>query len=188
MKVRSLLATAVVCGLALVLTGCGTTTAPSGDLDTLSADQNNNGYPDVTPPDGIEFNDADNAKVAIINSLRQSDLGQVAAGMGVEPSLLSLVSMTVDVTIDLDYGGGITDVLNESESIAPFEKRFEIACPDSADISVEVVANIPFVGPQTVAEYPVELVAGQDYECGSEIAVESYLNNSGNPAVDVNVQ
>ena len=166
--------------------GCGTAIA-TGDLDSLSEDANGNGYLDVEPPDGVEFSTLDNVNVGLSNTITQTDVATIAATMGVDASMLSLVSLVANMELTLDYGNGITDVLTESEPIAPFEKKFELAVPDSVDVLVKVVANVPLVGAQTVTEFTVSLTKGVEYEAGQTIDIAVSMDEYGNPDVDLNV-
>ncbi|MCB9850291.1 MAG: hypothetical protein H6817_06260 [Phycisphaerales bacterium] len=171
-----------------LLAGCnGAAPTGTGDLDTLSEDSNNNGFLDVTPPDGVEFLEVNNVNIRLRNTVSIDDLGPLAAQYGIDPSLLNLVEIVADIGIDLDYGAGISDTLSESEPIAPFDKAFEIACPDGMNVQVNVVANIPFVGEQDVTNFIVDLLEGAEYQCGQTIEVNVVLDDNGNPDVDVSV-
>lgn len=172
---------------AALLAGCGSS-GPTGDLDALTEDTNNNGFLDVAPPDGVEFLTVDNVKVRLVNTVAAGDLGTLAAQYGVDPALLSLVTIVADIDIDLDYGGGISDTLTQSEQIEPFDRKFEIACPENVAVAVNVVANVPVVGPQQVTDFNVDLSSGVEYECGQTIQVEVFVNDSGNPDVAVTVE
>jgi hypothetical protein len=177
------------CGMFAIgalLAGCGAV-APTGDLDALTDDANNNGFLDVTPPDGVEFLTLDNINIRLLNTVTQDDLGPLAAQFGVDPALLNLVSIVANIDVTLDYGNGITDTISESESIEPFGKKFEIACPNSVLVDVNVVANAPIVGPQEITTFTVRMGEGAEYECGQQIEVEVIINDAGNPDVDVNV-
>lgn len=173
-------------GLAVMLAGCGAT-APTGDLDSLTEDSNANGFFDVTPPDGVDFLTLDNVKVRIVNTVATDDLGGIAAQYGVDPSLLSLVDIVATIDINLDYGDGISDSLVQSESIEPFDRKFEIACPDNVAVDVAVTANVPIVGTQSITNFNVDLSQGAEYDCGQTIEVRVFINDNGNPDVTVNV-
>ncbi len=180
--------TVVLCaGAWCLLAGCGGVSTPTGDLDNLTDDTNNNGYFDVDPPDGVEFLTLDNVNIGLVNLIDQSDVGSIAAAYGIDPSLLNLVTIVASFDVTLDYGAGITDTLSESEEVKPFEKKFEIACPDSVSVHASVVANVPFVGPQLITEFDVDLTEGVEYECGQTIEVEIYMDEAGNPATNLDV-
>lgn len=175
-----------VAALALALAGlagCGAGTSP-GDLDNLSEDANNNGYLDVTPPDGVEFSSLTNVNVRLHNTIDTGDLAVVAQNYGIDPSLLALATITAHLEIGLDYGANITDTLHESEEIAPFDKKFEIACPEMMDVYIYVTAAAPIIGEQVLFEETYSLVLGQDYECAEAVGFETYVSDSGFPAVD----
>jgi len=178
---------AAVMVFTLALSGCGAV-APVGDLDALTDDANGNGFFDVTPPDGVEFLTLDNLKVRLANVIAQDELGGLAAEFGVDPALLNLVTLKADIVVMMDYGAGITDELVQSEAIDPFDKRFEIACPERVTVEVDVIAEVPVVGPQSVTDFSVSLAAGDHYTCGQTIAVEVFINASGDPDVAVDVQ
>jgi hypothetical protein len=172
--------------LPIVLLGCGSG-GPTGDLDALTTDSNGDGFLDVTPPDGVEFLSLDNMKVRLRNTVSQDELGALAAGFGVEPAMLNLVDIVAEIAVELDYGA-VTQVLAQDEAIEPFEHKFEIACADVIELSVDVIANVPLVGPQNVSDFNFELVEGMEYNCGQTIELEVFINEGGDPDVLVDIQ
>lgn len=188
MKQWWVLSGALLVAMPCMLAGCGGAgPAGTGDLDNLTTDSNDNGFLDVEPPEGVEFLTVDNVRIRMRNTVSTDDLGPLAEQFGIDPGLLSLVSIVADIGIEMDYGNGITDELNESEPIEPFDKAFEIACPDGMNVAVNVVANVPVVGPQDVTDFVIDLLEGAEYECGQTIEVEVLLDDNGNPDVEVNV-
>ncbi len=186
MKQTSVLASVLAIGVLAIVPGCGTAIS-TGDLDNLTVDANNNGYPDVEPPEGITFSTLDNVNVGLTNTITSGDVATIAANAGVDASLLNLVTIVANMTMTLDYGNGIIDVLNESETLEPFSKKFEIAAPESVDVAVNVVVNVPLAGPQTVTNFNLTLTRGVEYEAGQTIEVTVSVDESGNPDVDMNV-
>ena len=169
--------------LAFTVAGCQQPTS-GGDLSSL-ADANNNGFDDVAPPDGVEFNEETNAKVLLDNTIDSQDVAQLASQQGIDPSLLAFVAVDVDIVLTLNYNGFESIVLRQSESLEPFTRAFETACPDSMSISVTVTANVPVVGPQNVFDQVFDVEEGVDYECGGTLNVETFADEDGNPRVEV---
>jgi len=177
----------LLCAAPVVLVGCGASSGV-GDLDALTEDLDGNGFFDVTPPEGVEFLSLNNVRVRLHNTIDGADLGSLAAEFGVDPALLNLVDLAANITIDLDYGGGITDALVQQESINPFDRKFEMACPDAIGVDVNVSAQIPLVGPQDVTDFDVDLAEGVEYTCGQTIEVEVFVNERGDPDVAVTIE
>lgn len=173
----------VACCLAFA-SGCQNSAAP-GDIDALSKDANGNGYLDVDPPEGIEFLTIDNLNIRLVNSVDADDVAMLASQYGIDPSLLALATITVDFTVTMDYGDGITDVLHQTEPVEPFDMRFEVACPLSARVDVSVKASAPIVGDMDIMQDAFEMTEGFDYECGDAIGYETYVDDRGNVGVNV---
>ena len=169
--------------LAIAATGCQQP-LPGGDLSNL-ADANDNGFDDVVPPDGVAFDDATNAKVRLVNTINSADVAVLAEQQGIDPSLLAFVAIDVDITLTLNYDGFESIVLRQNESLEPFTRAFEAACPDSISVAVSVDANVPVVGPQNVFSQVFDLEAGTDYDCGGTLNVETFADENGNPRVEV---
>ncbi len=169
--------------LVFAAVGCQQPTT-GGDLSRL-ADANNNGFDDVEPPDGVEFDEETNAKVRLDNTIDSQDVAQLASQQGIDPSLLNFVAVEVEIVLTLNYDGFESIVLRQSESLEPFTRAFEAACPDSMSIAVTVTANAPVVGPQTVFDQVFDVEAGVDYDCGGTLNVETFADENGNPRVEV---
>ena len=187
MKHSFALGITLIIGLVGFVGGCGFSGPGGGDLDNLTVDANNNGFPDIDAPEGVVFDEVTNLKLRLSNSITEEDVGAIAEQQGVDASLLNFVTIVANLTVTLDYGVGEPQVLNESESIELFEKKMELACPDTAQVDVGVVANVPIVGAQDITEFSVVLTEGVDYECGQTIEVESFVDANGNPAVDYDI-
>ncbi len=172
-----------VAALALAIAGCQQPTS-GGDLSNL-ADGNNNGFDDVAPPDGVEFNEETNAKVLLDNTIDSQDVALLASQQGIDPSLLAFVAVEVDIVLTLGYDGFESIVLRQSESLEPFTRAFEAACPDTISVAVTVTANIPVVGPQNVFDQVFDLEEGVDYDCGGTLNVETFADENGSPRVEV---
>jgi len=188
MKKWTSLSVALLLVLPIGLVGCGAGATVGGDLDNLTEDSNDNGFLDVEPPDGVEFLTVDNVNIRLRNTVSQEDLGGLAAQFGVDPALLNLVEIVANIEVELDYGAGITDTIVESESIEPFDRRFEIACPDSLNVDVGVIAQVPLVGPQDVTDFVVNLTEGTEFECGQTVEVEVVVDENGNPDVSLSIE
>jgi hypothetical protein len=166
----------------IAVAGCGGPSGPD-DLDQLTEDGNGNGFLDVTPPDGIEFSSVDNINVRLNNTIGREGLALVAAGYGIDANLLGLATILATMDIDFDYGNGITDALSQAEPIEPFDKKFEVACPEAMEVHIYVTASAPIVGTQTLFEQTFSLVRGDDYECGQTVGFETSVDANGNPTV-----
>ena len=180
----------LVLGLCMV-PACQRRPAPDpeeGGIDYLVLDENENGFPDVPVPEGVEVEETGTVNVHLANTISQEDVAALVKDfIDVEADLLDLVDITLNMTITLSYDGGITDVLEDSEPFVPFEKLFEVACPNVANVAVEVVAEIPFVGPQTLEEFDADLTQGVEFECGQTLEVEAFTNDNGFPDITVTV-
>jgi hypothetical protein len=176
----------IFCSVLLIaVSGCQN--PPAGDLEDLD-DANGDGYGDVVPPDGVDFNEDTNIKVSLENEIDIDDVAALAEQYGVDPSLIGFATITIEMTLTLDYGDGITDVLEESETIAPFDKRFEVACPESALVGITVTATAPVVGEQIIFEQDVELTEGVEFECGETFGFAAFINDDGFPEVEMIVE
>ena len=180
----------LVLGLCLV-PACQRRPAPApeeGDIDYLILDENENGFPDVPVPEGVEVEEIGTVNVHLANTIAQEDVAALVEDfIDVEADLLNLVEITLNMTVTLSYDDGITDVLEDSETFVPFDKRFEVACPNVAHVAVEVVAEIPFAGPQTLEEFEADLTEGLEFECGQTLEVEAFTNDNGFPDITVTV-
>jgi hypothetical protein len=169
--------------LTFAVAGCQQPTS-GGDLSNL-VDANNNGFDDVTPPNGVEFNEETNAKVRLENTIDSQDVAVLASQQGIDPNLLAFVAVDVDIVLTLGYGEFESLILRQSESLEPFTRAFETACPDTISVAVTVTANVPVVGPQIVFDQVFDLEAGVDYDCGGTLNIETFADEDGNPRVEV---
>lgn len=172
--------------MTFAMTGCQGTSA-NGDIDKL-VDADNDGFADITPPNGVAFDDATNAKVLLTNSIGVDDIGPLAQQQGIDPALLNFVDIEVNIVMTLAYEGFENLVLRQSQDLEPFERAMEAACPDQVLVNVNVVANAPIVGPQDVFSGEFEQTQGEDFQCGDTISVETFINDAGFPNVDVSAQ
>ncbi len=169
--------------LAMAVAGCQQPTV-GGDLSNLT-DSNNNGFDDIAPPVGLEFNEETNAKVRLENTIDGQDVALLASQQGIDPSLLAFVAVDVEIVLTLGYDGFESIVLRQNESLEPFTRAFETACPDTISVAVTVTANVPVAGPQNVFDQVFDLEVGVDYECGGTLNVETFADENGNPRVEV---
>lgn len=166
-----------------LMTGCQQPSS-NGDIDNL-VDADNDGFADITPPEGVEFNEETNAKVLLSNSIGVEDIGPLAEQQGIDPGLLNLVTIEADIVMTLVYDGFENLVLRQTQALEPFEQAMEAACPDQVLVTVNVFANVPLLGEQDVFSGDFEQVQGRQYECGDTITVETLINDAGQPAVNV---
>lgn len=178
--------TCVVAGLLVLAIGCQPPSA-FDDLDTLVEDANGNGFLDVMPPPGVVFDTSTNVKVRISSTLVPTDLVPHAEEAGVDPSLATLAVFFVEFSFTLGYADGTTVVLRETEPFAPFEFAFEVACPVSAELTVEVIATVPLTL-TPITRIPVGLsLAGVDFGCGNTIEFATFVNENGEVVETIDV-
>jgi hypothetical protein len=170
--------------LAIAVSGCYAP-PPPGDLDELNVDANNNGFPEVAPPAGVTVDDVGTIMVQFRNTIAKSDLIDVAQGFEVDPALVALANVVASLNLRLNYDGGLSDELVQTETIQPFDRRIEVACPQSADISITVTANAPGITLNNVADFAFSQFEGTDYSCGETIILETFLDLDGRPQVRV---
>lgn len=168
--------------LGILILGCGGSSGPN-DLDLLTTDSNNNGYADVTPPDGVEFSSVSNLNVRLHNTIGNEGLAEMAGKYGIDANLLALASIVVTMDIALDYGNGITDSLSQAEKVAPFDKKFEVACPAAMEVHIYVTASAPVIGEKTLFDETFSLTQDGEYGCGETVGFETSVDANGNPAV-----
>jgi len=174
--VRPRLITILFCTPLLAILAC--TDPPPCDLAALSVDANQNGFPDVIPPDGVPFETATNLNVGFRSSLTLDDVAMIAAQLGVDPNLLGAADLTIHMTLTAGYDNGAQDTLTCSTAIAPLDLAFETACPSIADLMVELQVEVPPFG--TVAEIPVELsTTGSEFDCGQTVELDVFINDDG---------
>ncbi len=168
---------------ALLVPGC--MEGQSGDLDGLQSDANNNGFPEIPPPAGITFEDVGSVNVAVSNEFTREDAADFLESIGVDRNLVNIGTLTLEMVITLDYGGGIEDVLEDTETLRPFDKRFEVACPQTATIELDALASAPFFGEQLVATFRFDLDQGDNFDCGDTIEATTVVDADGNPDFEV---
>ena len=188
MKTRIWLCGMFVLGLCL-MPGCQRQPAPEeGDIDYLTLDENENGFPDVPVPEGVDVEETGTLNVRLLNTISQDDLVAMLGDLvELNIDLMDMVDVILNMRITFTYDDGITDVLEDSETIVPFDKKFEVACPNSVNVAIEVVAEIPFVGPQTIEQLDHDLIQGVDFECGETFEVEAFINEQGFPEIGLDV-
>jgi len=157
----------------------------SGDFDNLSTDANNNGFPEIQPPAGITFDDVGSVNVAVSNEFTRDDAAEFLDQIGLDPNLVNIGSLDLDIAITLNYGDGIEDTLEDTETLQAFEKRFEVACPQTATIAVGAFASAPFSGEQLVATFRFDLDQGENFNCGDTIEARTIVDDEGNPDFEV---
>jgi len=182
-------AAAIAFGIMLVVSSIGGCQSESGcaGLSRLNTDSNNNGYPDLVPPDGVSFSAEQNLRVSITNTLTEADLAPFAAQAGVDPSLVTLANFRVDFRFNIEYENGATQTVCESEPLAAFNFDFEIACPTRADLDVEVIALAPVVGTE-ITSVPLNLsLESVPYECGQSVEFITTTDDNGELSHEINV-
>ncbi|NOX59004.1 MAG: hypothetical protein GXP29_09130 [Planctomycetes bacterium] len=175
-----------VIAMAVGLISFGCQQPPPGDLDGLQTDTNNNGFPEIQPPDGVTFEDFGSLNVDVSSDLTQQEAGDLLEAFGLDRSLLDAVTVRFNITLTLNYGNGLTDTLQETKSLEPFSIRFEAACPLSANIEIVTVATVPFLGDQTLSRFDFDLFEDTDYRCGETIEARAVINTAGVPQFEVN--
>jgi len=160
-------------------------------LDRLP-DTDGDVFSEITPPEGVEFDLDNSLALQITNSITRS---QAEAAAGVQlPSIVSTnVSIAAKVSVDLTYPGGITQQLPGTFPAAPFDLAFEIACPESIEVAVAVVATAPIIGEKPVSAFgPFFFTQGQGeraYECGSVVTISTFADEeTGELRVSLNVE
>ena len=182
---RAVFSILAVLPMVMVVVGCQQ--PPAGDLDNLE-DKNNNGFGDIEPPEGVPFDEATNVKLQLTNTVGRDDLGPLVAQQGFDASLLNFITLSVDMVITLEYAGNDPIVKQQSQALEPFDLKFEVACPDSVNAELSVIANVPIIGPQEIpAGAPVVVSLGNGYECGQTLTVTASLDDNGAPTVSVDV-
>jgi len=173
----------IAVSMMLAVAGCQQPTS-DGDLDTL-VDMNDNGFDDIAPPDGVTFDDETNARVTLNNTIGTEEIAALAEAQGIDSVALNFVAIEVDLVMTLIYDGFENVVVRQSQALEPFTRQLEAACPDALEVDITVTANAPVVGPQIVFSDVFELTRGTDYNCGGTLEVETFVDDAGNPQVDV---
>ena len=176
----------VVLTLVVLAGGCQDQSGCAG-LSNLSSDSNNNGFPDLLPPDGVPFSEEQNLRISIVNTLTENDLEPFAAQAGVSSSLINLADFQVDFRFNMEYENGSTQTVCETEPLHAFRFDFEIACPTRADLDLVVIASAKVVGTE-ITRVPMTLSLDTvDYECGQRIEFITTLDEAGELIQEINV-
>lgn len=180
----ALVGVCLICGIS----GCQLLPVGDSNADGAGRDTNQNGFIDITPPDGVAFDTLNNVKIRLRNELTAADLAAFAEPNGVDASLIGLADFQIQIAWTLQYDNGETQVIESEERLAPFSQSIEFACPRDADLSVDVIVGLPIPGTAPIAVVPInfdlDLV---NYQCGDTIEYRSFLNDSGQPQQDVTI-
>lgn len=159
------------------VTGCGELDLCS-DLDNL-VDSDGNGFVELVPPEGVEFDPETSVKVFIENTLTVADLVPFVSHTDEDASLADSALFLVQFTFTIEHVGGAVQTICQTEALGPFAVSFEGACHEHADLAVELIAISPVTGLE-VARIPVGLsLAGVDYVCGQTIEFRTFVDDSG---------
>lgn len=173
----------VLFGVALALgliAGCGGTglggvlnQALNGTLPDLDED----GLYDIAPPRSVPFDLDATLGTRIRNTITFAE-AEAAARVDLPDFVASWI--TAEITLLVTYEGGTTQTLGGVFSIRPFELAAEIACPVSIEARVTVIANVPFLGPQTLGSFGPFMVDqsgfGGGIECGATVEMVIFVN------------
>lgn len=176
---RSTCAFLMVVGLCC-LVGCGSSGGGGGGvLNQLDSqpDTDGDGFAEIEPPEGVDFDSEESIALNIVNTITSS---QAAAASGTQ--LPAGVSLSARVAVNVTYPGGITQRLPGTFPVGPFELAFEIACPESIEVLVTVVATAPIIGDQPVTTFgPYDFTQDGDegyvYECGSTVTISTFVDD-----------
>lgn len=163
-----------------MLAACGCQgTATCNDVANATTDINGNGFFDITPPEGVEFDPDRTIKVIAGNTLVAADLAPHAAAHGVDPGLVNIAEFFVRLTFDVEYENGATQSICQRLPFDEFELRFEAVCPAHADMNVDLIAQIPILG-IPIAVIPTALTLDSvDFECGDTVSLHTTKDESG---------
>lgn len=184
--IASVLALSILACLAVVgLTGCGGGGGGAGgilnQLDRLP-DTDGDGFPEIEPPPGVEFDAAGAVALKMINTITRSQ-AEAAAGVSLPSAVASQVSVTVQTAVTLVYADGTEQVLRGTFPLGPREIAFEAACPDYVEVLVTAMADTPVTAPQAVQTFgPFIQTLGEDsdsYACGGIISLETSTDAAG---------
>jgi len=158
--------------------GCqGTVTC--NDVEGSTVDSNGNGFSDITPPEGVAFDPMHTVKVLGGNTLVAADLVPFARQHGADPNLVNFARFLVRFSFDVEYANGAKQTICQSFPFDKFETRFEVVCPDQADMNVELIAMLPVLG-IPVATIPIGFTLDAvDYECGDTVSILTTIDASG---------
>ena len=186
MKTR--LFTLFACTLVWTAIGC-VPPMPAGtinDLDTINNDTDGDGFLELDSC-GSGAQDGTIA-IRVANTITRE---QAAALVGQD--IPDFVGINVAITIDRMYANGEMCSDTANEELGPFELAIEATCPDRVVATVEVLANIPLVGTQSVftQAFTASSVDGRAdafFECDKLIEVVAELTPSGQPTADIEVK
>jgi hypothetical protein len=174
--------------------GCGNNggAAGGGTLNRLDSlpDADGDAFSEITPPDGIVFDPETALSLHIINTITRSQ-AEAAAGVQLPQVVSSSLTLAAKVSVKLNYPGDIEQRLPGSFPVGPFDLAFEVACPDSIEVLVTVVATAPIVGEQPVSTFgPYVFTQGSGdyaYSCPSIVTLTTMVDEAGAPIVDISV-
>ena len=172
-----LILTSVCC-----LTGCGSTGGGGGgvlnQLDKLP-DQDGDVFSEIAPPEGVEFDFDSSLALRIVNTITRSQ-AEAASGAQIPSAVSSTISVSAKVAVNLTYPGDITQRLPGTFPVGPFDLQFEIACPESIEVVVTVVASVPIIGEQPVSTFGPYVFTrgggGYAYECGALVSLSTFAD------------
>jgi len=178
----SLVGACLICGLS----GCQLLPVGDSNGDGAGRDTNQNGFIDITPPDGVTFDTPNNVKIRLRNELTAADLAAFAEPNGVDASLIGLADFRIQIAWTLQYDNGETQVIESEERLSPFTQSIEFACPRDADLSVDVIVGLPVPGTAPIAVVPIDFdLDSVNYQCGDTIEYRSFVNANGQPEQSV---
>lgn len=177
-------------GLCLIygISGCQLLPVGGTNADGAGLDANQNGFTDITPPDGVAFDTTTNVKIRLRNELTAADLAAFAEPNGVDASLIGLADIQVEIAWTLQYDDGETQVIESEERLQPFSQSIEFACPRDAELDVNIVVGLPIPGTAPIAVVPINFdLDSVNYQCGDTIEYRSFINANGQPEQSVTI-
>ncbi len=168
--------------------GCGTGVG-GGVLDQLTSllDADGDGFPELTPPEGVADTVNEMVAISLTNEITRAQAEQL-----VGQEIPSIVNVAVDITLTLQYADDKESVYTGTQGLEAFTLAFEAFCPETVIASFRLIATAPIVG--TVLDQTMTFTASQvagegdaQFECGTVIEIRSFLNDFGQPDVDINI-
>jgi hypothetical protein len=182
----------IAAGLAIALSaGCGSLPGEEGVLDQLDMvlDTNNNGFPDVPTPEGVDKEGT--VAIALVNHITLAE-AEALAQVEIPDFVTGIIPVYADLIVDVTYPGGITDELTGTRPLGPFEMSLELVCPEAVELLVSINASIPLVGEQTfmtLGPYLFEQDSvARRLSCNSIIRAEASLDERGQPQLSLDVE
>lgn len=159
-------------------------------LNGTLPDRDEDGLYEIAPPRGVPFELDATLGTRIRNTITFAE-AEAAARVDIPDFVASWI--TAEITLLVTYENGTTQTMGGVFSIRPFELSAEIACPVSVEARATVIANVPFLGPQTIASFGPFTVNRSDFdgdaECGATVELEIFVNEqTGLIDADVTVQ